>query len=57
MVTYLLKKSYQHKTLKEVNFKDKPEISVASGVVIDSNAVHEFNENYIKAKSLMDLYK
>ena len=22
MVTYLLKKSYQHKTLKEVNFKD-----------------------------------
>jgi hypothetical protein len=26
-------------------------------VVIDSNAAHEFNENYIKAKSLMDLYK
>ena len=22
MVTYLLKKSYQHKTLKEINFKD-----------------------------------
>jgi para-aminobenzoate synthetase component 1 len=40
-----------------LNFKDKSEISVASGVVIDSNAVHEFNENYIKAKSLMDLYK
>ena len=40
--------------------KDYPissEISVASGVVIDSNATHEFNENYIKAKSLMDLYK
>ena len=40
-----------------LNFKDKSEISVASGVVIDSNATHEFNENYIKAKSLMDLYK
>ena len=40
-----------------LNFKDKSEISVASGVVIDSNAVQEFNENYIKAKSLMDLYK
>ena len=40
-----------------LNFKDKSEISVASGVVIDSNAVHEFNENFIKAKSLMDLYK
>ena len=26
-------------------------------VVIDSNAKHEFNENYIKAKALMDLYK
>ncbi|MDB3949498.1 chorismate-binding protein [Candidatus Pelagibacter sp.] len=40
-----------------LNFKDKSEISVASGVVIDSNAVNEFNENYIKAKSLIDLYK
>ena len=40
-----------------LNFKGKSEISVASGVVIDSNATHEFNENYIKAKSLMDLYK
>ena len=40
-----------------LNFKNKSEISVASGVVIDSNAGHEFNENYIKAKSLMDLYK
>jgi len=40
-----------------INFKGKSEISVASGVVIDSNAAHEFNENYIKAKSLMDLYK
>ena len=40
-----------------LNFKSKSEISVASGVVIDSNAAHEFNENFIKAKSLMDLYK
>jgi para-aminobenzoate synthetase component I len=40
-----------------LNYKDYSEISVASGVVIDSNANHEFNENYIKAKALMDLYK
>jgi para-aminobenzoate synthetase component I len=40
-----------------LNYKNKSEISVASGVVIDSNANHEFNENYIKAKALMDLYK
>ena len=40
-----------------LNYKNYSEISVASGVVIDSNASHEFNENYIKAKALMDLYK
>jgi len=40
-----------------LNYKDYSEISVASGVVIDSNSNHEFNENYIKAKALMDLYK
>tara|TARA_B100000787_G_scaffold107569_1_gene79894 strand:- start:498 stop:1661 length:1164 start_codon:yes stop_codon:yes gene_type:complete len=40
-----------------LNYKNNSEISVASGVVIDSNARHEFNENYIKAKALMDLYK
>tara|TARA_B110001450_G_scaffold133419_1_gene125307 strand:- start:494 stop:1657 length:1164 start_codon:yes stop_codon:yes gene_type:complete len=40
-----------------LNYKNHSEISVASGVVIDSNAKHEFNENYIKAKALMDLYK
>jgi len=40
-----------------LNYKNYSEISVASGVVIDSNAKHEFNENYIKAKALMDLYK
>jgi para-aminobenzoate synthetase component 1 len=26
-------------------------------VVIDSNAKHEFNENYLKAKALIDLFK
>ena len=40
-----------------LNYKNFSEISVASGVVIDSNANNEFNENYIKAKALMDLYK
>ena len=40
-----------------LSYKNNSEISVASGVVIDSNAKHEFNENYIKAKALMDLYK
>ena len=40
-----------------LNYQNQSEISVASGVVIDSNAKHEFNENYIKAKALMDLYK
>jgi len=40
-----------------LNYQNYSEISVASGVVIDSNAKHEFNENYIKAKALMDLYK
>jgi len=40
-----------------LNHQNQSEISVASGVVIDSNASHEFNENYIKAKALIDLYK
>ena len=40
-----------------LNFKDISEISVASGVVIDSNANHEFSENYIKAKAIIDLFK
>ena len=40
-----------------LNFKNISEISVASGVVIDSNAKHEFNENFIKAKALIDLFK
>ena len=40
-----------------LNFKNFSEISVASGVVVDSNSQHEFNENYIKAKALIDLFK
>ena len=40
-----------------LNYKNISEISVASGVVIGSTAIHEFKENYIKAKSLIDLYK
>lgn len=40
-----------------LNYKDISEISVASGVVVDSNARHEFNENYLKAKALIDLFK
>ena len=40
-----------------LNYKNTSEISVASGVVIDSNAKHEFNENFIKAKALIDLFK
>jgi len=40
-----------------LNYKNISEISVASGVVIDSNAKHEFNENFIKSKALIDLYK
>ena len=40
-----------------LNFKNFSEISVASGVVVDSNAKHEFNENYIKVKALIDLFK
>ena len=40
-----------------LNFKNVSEISVASGVVVDSNANHEFNENFIKAKALIDLFK
>ena len=40
-----------------LNFKGISEISAASGVVADSNAEHEFNENYIKVKALIDLFK
>jgi len=40
-----------------LNFKNFSEISAASGVVLDSAAKKEFNENFIKAKSLLELYK
>ena len=40
-----------------LNFNNTSEISVASGVVVDSNAQHEFYENYLKAKALIDLFK
>ena len=40
-----------------LNFKNISEISAASGVVLDSNSKKEFNENFIKAKSLLELYK
>jgi len=40
-----------------LNYKNISEISVASGAVVDSTAINEFKENYIKAKSLIDLYK
>ena len=40
-----------------LNFKNISEVSAASGVVLDSSSKREFNENFIKAKSLLDLYK
>ena len=40
-----------------LNYKNKSEISAASGVVLDSSPKKEFNENYIKAKSLLELFK
>ena len=40
-----------------LNFKNISEISAASGVVLDSSPKREFEENFIKAKSLLELYK
>ena len=40
-----------------LNYKNFSEIFAASGVVLDSAARKEFNENFIKAKSLLELYK
>jgi len=40
-----------------LNYKNISEVSAASGVVLDSSAKKEFNENFIKAKSLLELYK
>ena len=40
-----------------LNYRNVSEISAASGVVIDSKPKLEYKENYIKAKSLLDLFK
>ena len=40
-----------------LNYKNMSEISAASGVVLDSTSKKEFNETFIKAKSLLELYK
>ena len=40
-----------------LNYKNISEISAASGVILDSSPKKEFNENFIKAKSLLELYK
>jgi len=40
-----------------LNFKKSSEVAAASGVVLDSFPKKEFNENFIKAKSLLELYK
>ena len=40
-----------------LNYKKISEISAASGVVLDSTSKKEFNENFLKAKSLLELYK
>ena len=39
-----------------LNYKNISVISVALGVVVDSYVQNEFNENYIKAKALIDLF-
>ena len=40
-----------------LNFKSICEVSVASGIILGSTAKKEYLENYIKAKSLLDLFK
>ena len=40
-----------------LNFKDMCEISVASGVIWGSTAKKEYQENFIKAKSLLDIFQ
>ena len=39
-----------------LNFKNKIDLSVASGVILGSTAKKEYNENYIKANSLLELF-
>lgn len=40
-----------------LNYKNSIEILAASGVIFDSKYKNEYEENFIKAKSLMDLFK
>ena len=40
-----------------LNYKNTSEICVASGVILGSTAKKEYNENFIKAKSLLDIFK
>ena len=40
-----------------LNYKNISEISVASGVILGSESRKEYAENYIKAKSLLDIFK
>jgi len=40
-----------------LNYKNISEISVASGIILGSQAKKEYQENYIKAKSLLDIFK
>ena len=39
-----------------LNFKNNINLSVASGGILGSTAKKEYNENYIKAKSLLELF-
>jgi len=40
-----------------LNYQNICEISVASGIILGSTAKKEYQENYIKAKSLLDIFK
>jgi len=40
-----------------LNYKNICEVSVASGVILGSTAKKEYQENFIKAKSLLDIFK
>ena len=40
-----------------LNYKNISEIAVASGVILGSTAYKEYKENFIKAKSLLDIFK
>ena len=40
-----------------LNYNNVSEIAVASGVILGSTAIKEYNENFIKAKSLLDIFK